>query len=293
VVHLVGVSAWLGGLALLVVAVLRPAGGGGADDGEGAGAEVATLDRVVGRYSSLAFGAVVLIVVSGVVQSWRQLGSPGALVDTDYGRLLIAKVALFALMLAGAGVSRRWVRARVAAPAPASAAGPAPALSPGPGATAAGRHPDLAGLRRSVAAEALVAVAVLAVTAGLVQAVPGETARRAGEGAGAAEAFTTEMHGNEVLVEATVDPAATGPVTVEVLTLDHGGTPIDPEEVTATLTLPAEGLGPLAVGLEEEGTGAFRSAPTELPFAGEWDLVVTVRTSDIDSDRLSATFTVR
>jgi copper transport protein len=82
-------------------------------------------------------------------------------------------------------------------------------------------------------------------------------------------------------------------VTVDVRTFDHGGTPITPEEVTATLTLPAEELGPLAVGLEEQEAGTYRSPPTELPFAGEWELVVTVRTSDVDVDRLTTDFTVR
>jgi copper transport protein len=292
VVHLAGVSAWLGGLAMLLVAVLRrPPAPDGAADSDGATdstdpADVARLDRVVGRFSSLAFGAVVAIVASGVVQAWRQLGSFAALVDTAYGRLLVAKVVLVALMLAGAAASRAWVQAHVGAPAGTTA--PAPALSPGPGAAAAGSGTgrDLGGIRRSVGAEALLAVAVLAVTAGLVNAVPGETAQ-AGEG------FAAEMHGTDVLVEAEVEPAEAGPVDVTVRALDHDGTPLDPEEVTASLSLPERELGPLDLTLEERGAGEFASTGAELPFPGEWELEVVVRTTDIDQDRLSTLFTVR
>jgi copper transport protein len=239
---------------------------------------------VVGRFSSVAFAAVVAIVASGVVQAWRQLGSLSALVDTPYGRLLLVKVVLVALMVGVAGLSRAWVRRRLAPPeAPGAAAG-------APGA-------EVAGLRRSVAAEVAIAVAVLAVTAGLVQAVPGDRAAAGGAGgpaaaAGAGAPYTTEMHGEEVLVEATVGATATGPTTVDIAARDHGGDPIDPEEVTATLRLPARALGPIDLSLTEEGTGEFTSEGAELPFAGEWELVVTVRTSDIDQDRLVTTFTV-
>jgi copper transport protein len=326
-VHLGGVSVWLGGLAVLVAVVLRgrapsddakdgdtrdadadthdegPSDAldrpGGAATGPAAGptataidaapattaVDAATLDRVVGRFSSVAFAAVVAIVVSGVVQAWRQLGSLSALVDTPYGRLLVVKVVLVALMVGVAGLSRAWVRRRLA-PAGAPGAGPA----------------DAAGLRRSVAAEVAIAVAVLAVTAGLVQAVPGDRAGADDAGvagpagaagaAGAGAPYTTEMHGEEVLVEATVGPTATGPTTVDIAARDHGGDPIDPEEVTATLRLPAQALGPIDLSLTEEGTGEFTSEGAELPFAGEWELVVTVRTSDIDQDRLVTTFTV-
>ena len=63
VVHLAGVSAWLGGLALLCVCVLRPVRV--TDEGP---QSIAAVDAVVARFSSVAFVAVVAIVASGVVQ---------------------------------------------------------------------------------------------------------------------------------------------------------------------------------------------------------------------------------
>ena len=128
---------------------------------------------VVEGFSQVAFGAVVAIVVSGVVQGWRQVGGYDALTETTYGRLLVVKVLLVAAMLVAAAFSRSWVRQR------AGARSARLALSPGPGAVAvsSGGGPSrLQVLRWSVAAEVGIAVLVLAVTALLVNAVPGETA---------------------------------------------------------------------------------------------------------------------
>jgi copper transport protein len=259
-VHLAGVSAWLGGLALLALCVLRPARGDGGPGGLDAAG-------VAASFSPVAFAAVVAIAASGAVQGWRQLGSVSALWGTTYGRLLAAKVLLVAVMLVAAGASRSWVRGREAA--------------------AATR--DLAGIRRSVAVEVAVAVLVLAVTAGLVESVPGRVA--GDEPAGVP--FTTEEHGNEVLVDLTVDPTTPGPTDITVVVKDHDGAPARPEEVTAQLRLPERELGPLTVALDDRGDGTYASSDAELPFPGAWELLVLVRTSDIAQDRFTTTFDVR
>jgi copper transport protein len=296
VVHLVGVCVWLGGLAVLAAVLLRP-DAGGFDRSE--------LDGVVGRFSTVAFASVVAIVVSGSVQGWRQLDTLDELVDTPYGRLLLIKVALVALMVVGAFFSRVWVRRRLAVGSAGGATGgaggatgdgsgtgaePAPVLSPGPGAAAVSPPPDVRSLRRSVGAEALVAVAVLGVTAALVNAVPGDTGSADAGGGGT---FETELHGSAVLVELSVDPAEPGPVVIEMTTATHDGTPMEPEEVSGSLSLPERDLGPFDLAFEPQGTGHFVAEGVEVPFPGEWELEVVVRTSDIDQDRLATPFTVR
>src|SRR5690606_31735343 len=87
IVHLAGVSLWLGGLAVLTFVVLRR---------DTAGLDHTGLERVVARFSSVAFVAVVAIAASGVVQAWRQLETWDALTGTSYGRLLLVKVGLVA-----------------------------------------------------------------------------------------------------------------------------------------------------------------------------------------------------
>ncbi|MEU2053033.1 copper resistance CopC/CopD family protein, partial [Streptomyces bungoensis] len=103
VLHLLAMSAWLGGLAALLT-TLRHAPQG--------------LAGTVTRFSRLAFASVTVLVVTGVYQSWRGLGSWQALTGTTYGRLLLAKLAAVTLLLAVASRSRHWT-ARLASPAAA------------------------------------------------------------------------------------------------------------------------------------------------------------------------------
>jgi copper transport protein len=272
IVHLSAVSVWLGGLAVLLGAVLWPSGGV-ADSRPGA---------IAARFSDVAFGAVMVIVASGVVQAWRQLGSWDALVDSSYGRLLLVKVGFFVLMLAAAAASRSWVRQR------ARARMASLALSPGPGAVRASpsQRAPLSVLRRSVAAEVGLAVAVLAVTSALVNAVPGTTAvDNAAPAAGGP--FNTTVHGSLTAIQVTVDPAAVGPTEVEINISAHDGSTLDPEEVTASLTLPERDIGPLELTLQRIGPGQYVAQGAEIPFSGTWDLEVVARTTDIDQDRVT------
>jgi copper transport protein len=271
-VHLGAVSVWLGGLVVLIGSLLwRDSGSERGDD------EVATI---VGRFSQVAFGAVLVIVASGVVQGWRQVGSYDALFDTAYGRLLVFKVLLVAGMLVAASFSRAWIRNRAVAGARAMA------LSPGPGAVAASadRGPaSLAVLRRSVAAEVALAVAVLAVTAMLVNAVPGNAG---GSDRGPGGPFATQVHGETLMVQVAVDPVTVGPSDVKLTVTDHGLNPIEPEEVQASLTLPERDLGPITLTLENTGPGEYVASDVEIPYPGEWQLDMAVRTSDIDQTLL-------
>jgi copper transport protein len=272
-VHLSAVSVWLGGLAMLLGAVLWPSGG--VADGR--------AEEIAARFSDVAFGAVMVIVASGVVQAWRQLGSWDALFDTSYGRLLLVKVGFFVLMLSAAAASRSWVRQRTRARTASLA------LSPGPGAvrvSPSGRAP-LSVLRRSVALEVGLAVAVLATTAALVNAVPGASV--AGDSPPATGGlFNTTVHGNLTAIQVTVDPAAVGPTEVEINIAGHDGSPIDPEEVTASLTLPERDVGPLDLTLQALGPGQYVAQGAQIPFSGTWDLEVVARTTEIDQDRVVA-----
>ena len=142
-VHLIGVATWMGGLVFLVAVVLPRR-------------RVAELRRVVPAFSRLAFVATIGIVVAGTVMAWDLAGSFGSLGNTEWGRLLLLKVALFAVVLTAAQLSKRWVYDRL---------GVAVALR--------GHAALLRPLVVSVAAETLLAAAVLGVAAALVTTSPG------------------------------------------------------------------------------------------------------------------------
>lgn len=134
IVHLLAGAAWLGGLALVVGALLPR------HDEEEATA-------VVPRFSRLALWAVVVVVGTGTFQGIRQVGGFHGL-DTTYGRLLLAKVVAVGGLVALAALARQVVRHRL------------------------GEEGGVTELRRAVGIEAVVAIVVLGVTALLVDATP-------------------------------------------------------------------------------------------------------------------------
>lgn len=97
-IHLLAMGVWLGGLLTLLLTLRQQSGLG----------PVAPIETVR-RFSRIALGCVLALVVTGVYQSWRQTGSIAAVLDTTYGKLLLAKVALVALLVVVAARSRRWV----------------------------------------------------------------------------------------------------------------------------------------------------------------------------------------
>ncbi|MBL1096326.1 copper resistance CopC/CopD family protein [Streptomyces coffeae] len=336
VVHLLAVGVWLGGLASLAVALRA---------GEPVGR------TAVRRFSRLAFGSVVALVLTGLYQSWRQVGSWKALTGTEYGKWLLVKVGLMAVLVGIAAVSRRWTRrlmdaaendaetgdeaadattkAKVTAAASAGRAGrtaDADSGSAGKGdASEDGTDTDAAddpvrtaqlarqraaidktatqrkrdadpvrsGLRRSVLAETVVAVVLLAVATVLSGTQPG----RAETGQPAAAAAPDPLGVDPASVEipyntgsksgsgkavVMLDPALAGDNTLHVFLLDRADRPVDAEEVKLSLTLKEKAIGPLRVSLNHLSTGHWSTANVRLPLGGDWRISLTVRTSDID-----------
>ncbi|MFG3022858.1 copper resistance CopC/CopD family protein [Streptomyces sp. NPDC048254] len=368
VIHLLAVATWLGGLTALLVALYRAP----ADTPVGAVA--------VGRFSRVAFGSVVALVATGIYQSWRQLGSWSAFTDTAYGQLLLVKIALVALLVGIASISRRWTR-RLADTAvtetgevtdageeaeeeaeveketvkasagtkeasvksgvsSASAASDTSGASGVSGAKGSGKgafvdddsedperavqlarqqaakdsarqkrvrdaDPNRFGLRRSVLAEAGVAVALLAVTTVLTQTEPGRTEQDAKATAAAASSssssssnsssgaltldmsFDTGGKDGKGVVRVDLDPAAVGTNEMHVYVQRPNGRAFDIPEVKVAFTLAAKKIGPLPVAPDHVTTGHWAANGVQIPMAGDWQIAVTVRTSDIDQVTVS------
>ncbi|MET9831983.1 copper resistance protein CopC [Streptomyces sp. NPDC006385] len=210
VLHLLAMAVWLGGLIALAVALFW------------APAETAIPAAAVTRFSRLAFAAVVVLVVTGVYQSWRQVGSFEALSTTDYGRLLVLKTIAVISVLIAASFSRQWtaqlVHQRLPEPPSAAAhqrvhvtrtvgvgasvsrdtgqvtddtAGPTapsrPADGPGPSGSPSDSDHHRRGLRRSVTVEAILGVVVLALTTLLTGTQPSRAAVQSAASAAAAQ----------------------------------------------------------------------------------------------------------
>ncbi|SCL19749.1 copper resistance CopC/CopD family protein [Micromonospora inyonensis] len=252
-VHLGSMAVWLGGLVVLAGFLLP-----GADEHE--------LDAILPVWSRWAALAVAALLLAGTVNALIEVGSPAALVDTTYGWLLIAKIALFALVVGVAAVSRNLVRRW------REAARPRP-------------------LRRALWLELAVAAVVLGVTATLVQTTPARTA-----GADVASTrstlFTTTLASSLYSLQVEVDPAEPGNNSMHLYAYSPDNRPQPVVEWRATVALPSAGIEPIEITLlpltDNHATGEIN-----LPASGEWQLRVTVRTSEIDQATVSTTVPVR
>jgi putative copper export protein len=91
--HLIGAAVWAGGLIFLGVAA-------GVARRTVPEAERVAFFRALGRrFAVVAFAAAAVIAATGIQMAADHLASWGALFDTGYGRLLLAKIVLFALAL--------------------------------------------------------------------------------------------------------------------------------------------------------------------------------------------------
>ncbi|SCG54933.1 Putative copper export protein [Micromonospora halophytica] len=254
VVHLAAVSVWLGGLLTLVAFLLR-------------GAHERVLARILPVWSRWATIAVGWLVATGVGQATIELGRPGTLVDTGYGRLLLGKAALLAVVLAVAAGQRCLVRRGTAAARPGVVA-------------------------RAAGVELVATAVVLALTAALVQTPPGRTAgteaaRAAREGV--AQTLTTGLY----TLQFDVYPVKLGaPNSLHAYVYTSRGEALPVAEWTVSLALPEAGIEPVSVPVEtpEPNHG---SAEVRFPVAGEWRIRFTVRTSEIDQATVTATVPVR
>ena len=282
VVHLAAMCVWLGGLVVLAVRLLPST-------------DVAPLVPVLPRFSRVAFTSVCALALTGAYQAWREVGSQNALTGTAYGRVLLAKLALVAALLALGNLGRVWVRRHLTRPVVYAHAEAVQVQTPADGLRAA----DVRRLRRSVTGEVVLAGLVLGITAALVAIPPGRTASDRAPSTAVAPtpapgpvAATLELpDGNRVRL--AVDPARAGANTVELHVTTAAGRGLAAEEVRAAASLPERGIERLPVTLHSLGPGHYAAHGAQLPFAGDWRFAVTVRTSETDASVAEAVVAIR
>lgn len=101
--HLLGAGLWLGALVPLLFVLGRAR----TSPVHAWKALAATATR---RFSTLGVFAVVTLLLTGLTNAWFLVGSFPALIDTSYGQLVSAKVALFAIIVSIAAFNRVKLR---------------------------------------------------------------------------------------------------------------------------------------------------------------------------------------
>ncbi|MBE1875277.1 FixH family protein [Myceligenerans pegani] len=259
VLHLAAGALWLGGLVAIAVVL-----------GDLARGEAGAV--VLGTFSTWAAGLLAVLVVAGTFLAWRIAGSWQALVESGYGALLLVKVLTVLVAVAVAA----WNRF---------------ALLPRARATRRRRGSGFrsAPLVRTAVAEAGVLVAVLFVTGFLVDRSPEtEATVAAGESAGAGVSESVRLDG--ISARITLDPPAVGPATLTIEMTDAAGEPAEGYEAPQ-LSLATDEVDLGTVEVSSLGPGVY-AGDVVLPTTGEWEVRVSLRTTEFDNPVRTVTFQV-
>jgi copper transport protein len=250
VLHVLAMSAWLGGIAVLVLALrgatsrLEPA-----DRGR-------LLTAVVSRFSTLAGVAIAVLLASGVVQGIVEVRTFPHLVDTAFGRAVLIKVVVALGIVALGYVNRQRLL-------------PALRRSDTPGRTGVR-------LRRTLTTELVLGVVALGATGALSTYAP-SIAVSSGP-------YATSAVLGPLRLEVTVDPAKIGPNQLHLYLFDRRtGAPFDETKgLRVTAALPEKGIAPIAMAAHVAGPGHFVVDGASLPVKGKWAMSVVDRVSDFD-----------
>jgi copper resistance protein D len=105
--HLVAAAAWIGALVPLTILLAGARG-------DRALAWPSLVRDATRRFSTLGVVSVATIAATGIVNAWILVGSFDALLSTGYGRLLMLKLGVLAIMLVFAASNRFWLTPRLA-----------------------------------------------------------------------------------------------------------------------------------------------------------------------------------
>ncbi|GAA1403460.1 hypothetical protein GCM10009662_29880 [Catellatospora coxensis] len=259
--HLLAGSVWLGGLAGLALTLPALAGRG------------TTAAEVLARFSTAAAGVLAALVATGTLLVWRILGSWTALVDTGYGRLVLAKIAVVLAALAIAAWNRWSLLPRLRRAA--SRTGPQAHSRP---------------VVRATAIEGAFLAVALLITGFLVDTSP-EADPRPASASAEADPDTHETTLGDIKVRASLNPLTRGSNTITLRLTTAAGEPTE-GVAPPVVRLSSGGTSLGAVPLTQVSAGLY-TAQVMLPVAGTWRMQVSLRVSQFANPVGELDFVVR
>lgn len=254
VLHVAAMSVWVGGLVALLLAL--PAATRRLDGGDRGRLLAAALTR----FSPLALAGVIVLLVTGLVQSYVLVRTPAHLLNTAFGRAALIKFGLLLVLIGFGAYQRRRSLPRLERVA-------AEGVSPG----AAGVL-----LRRALRGELALIVAVFGVTGALTGYAPSITV------GGGPYAKTTTV--GPAQLQISLDPAAVGSNEMHLYLLNprDGTQYTGAKEVDVSATQPKQSIGPIEEKADLAGPGHYVVPSATFGVPGTWDVTVTVRVSAFD-----------
>ncbi|HEX8941320.1 MAG TPA: copper resistance protein CopC [Candidatus Limnocylindrales bacterium] len=242
--HVLAVGGWLGALPALLLGIR----------GEPSEASAGLAGRFA-TWGAVGIGAVAL---TGVVRAVVEIGQPGALLGSDFGRLVLLKSGLL-VGLAGLGAVNHFRNVPAAARA-------------------------LGGLRRAAALELGLGAVILLVAAALVDvAPPTEVASAAAPGQARPSgppALVVEGHdyATSVRLRLTISPGTVGQDTFTATVVDYDtGAAVRAARILLRFQQPARpDVGASDLVLLPAADGSLRASGSNLSFDGEWTIQAVV-----------------
>jgi copper transport protein len=256
VAHVEAAAAWSGGLAFLLAGLF--------------------LDRerrwpfaadAVPRFSALALLSVAVLLAAGTVNGYLQVRVLRGLWETDYGLLLLAKVALVLPLLALGAYNNRRVVPRLRRQL----------------ASALERRRFV----RATGAELALMTAVVGVTAVLVSEPPAR-AEVAPKGP-----YSTLTTLGPLELNLVVDPGRAGANAIHLYLSDRAGRPAAAAEARVSAVLASKRIGPLRFRATRIAPGHFSVYRAQLALAGDWQLGVEARRGEFESLTTSVSVPIR
>jgi copper transport protein len=247
-IHMSAVGVWVGGLLWLLLGMR-----GRTHDERSA---------AIGVFTRIATVTLVVVLVTGLARALSEVGSVSAVLDSDYGRLLLLKVALVVFLVGLGGLNHFfWV----------------PSVRRGGGSKAERRF----GLNSR--GELTIALGVLAATAVLSGLAPAATVASSGSGAAAGSSGVTASgsdYATTVRVELAVAPGVAGrnDYTLWVDDYDSGDPLASVIAVRMVCSLPSRpSISAVTVPLRKAADGSWRGSGLDFSVPGRWKVAVSVQ----------------
>jgi len=204
------------------------------------------------RFSFWAAIALVIVIVTGVIRAIVEVGTLDALVTTDFGRVVLAKSAIF-LGIAALGAFNRFINLRNAARV-------------------------LAGVRRIGGAELALALLVFGLSALLVNLTPPTSAGANPQPVSQPIVAAGHDFGTSVRARLVATPGAAGLNTFDLALTDYdSGAAVDASAVALRFQLQSQsGVAPSSLDLQAAGPGRFTASGANLSIDGIWQVTATV-----------------
>jgi putative copper resistance protein D len=241
-IHLTAAGAWIGALPALAMLLLWSR----ADAARSSLAVAATQ-----RFSVLGIICVTALLVSGLINSWALLGSPGDLIATAYGRLLALKIGLFAAMVAIAAVNRYHLTVRL----PEQAA--------------------MRALARNIWAETVLGLTIFFIV-GALGTLPPPGHLHVSSAAIPPDAAFVHIHSEQAMADLTINPGHAGKTTATIRLSREDSAPVTAKSVRLALDPSNDGLATIERTALFTADGTWVIADLNIPASGIWTARVII-----------------